>query len=241
MVLQVLISLPSFPLSKKEGNNWRTICEGTVTRQDEKRQRSVSGPDNSIRDAIPYSAVYEFATWRASSPSYRFRRSPCLCRSTLSEPVCSLSFHSSFIPFLVLPFLISLPILPTVSKKEGDSWRMNCEGTVTRQDEKRTRSVSGPDNSIRDAIPYSAVSELARWRASSPSYRFRRSPCLCRSILSEPVCSLSFHSSFTPFLVLPVLVSPPSPPPHCQKRKGAAGERFAKAQLQDKTKSGTVR
>jgi len=45
------------PLSKKEGNNWRTICEGTDTRQDEKRQRSVSGPDKSIRDAIPYSAV----------------------------------------------------------------------------------------------------------------------------------------------------------------------------------------
>ncbi|HPP11141.1 MAG TPA: hypothetical protein PKW42_00255, partial [bacterium] len=60
--------------------------------------RSVSGPDNSIRDAIPYSALSEFATWRMSSPSNRFRRSPCLCRSTLSEPVCSLSFHSSFIP-----------------------------------------------------------------------------------------------------------------------------------------------
>ncbi len=99
------LSLSPFPpLSKKEGNNWRTICEGTDTRQDEKRMRSVSGPDKFIRDAIPYSAVFELARWRASSPSNRFRRSSCLCRSTLSEPVRSLSFHSSFIPFLTLPF-----------------------------------------------------------------------------------------------------------------------------------------
>ncbi len=227
-------------MSKKEGDSWRTICEGTVTRQDEKRQRSVSGPEKFIRDAIPYSAVYEFATWRMSSTSNRFRRSPCLCRSTLSEPVCSLSFHSSFITFLVLEFFISPPLPPTVSEKEGNSWRTICEGTVTRQDEKRQRSVSGPGNSIRDAIPYSAVSELAPWRASSPSYRFRRSPCLCRSSLSEPVCSLSFHFSFIPFLVLPVLISPPLPP-LCQKRKGTAGEPVAKAQLQDKTKSGSAR
>ncbi len=102
MALRLLVSLSS-SLSKKEGNNWRTICEGTVTRQDEKRMRSVSGPEKSIRDAIPYSALSEFARWRASSPSYRFRRSPCLCRSSLSEPVCSLSFHFSFIPFFSLP------------------------------------------------------------------------------------------------------------------------------------------
>jgi len=158
-------SLSPPTVSKKGGNNWRTICAGTVTRQDEKRQRSVSGPDNSIRDAIPYSAVSEFATGRMSSPSYRFRRSPCLCRSTLSEPVRSLSFHSSFIPSLVLQFFISPPLPPTVSEKEGDSWRTSCEGTVTRQDEKRTRSVSGPGKSIRDAIPYSAVSP-ARQMAS---------------------------------------------------------------------------
>jgi len=149
-----------------------------------------------------------------------------------------------FIPllflFLVLPVLVSPPLPPTVSKKEGDSWRTICEGTVTRQDEKRTRSVSGPDKSIRDAIPYSAVSELATGRASSPSNRFRRSPCLCRSILSEPVCSLPFHSSLFLFwfcLSLSLSLSFPL----CQKRKGITGERIAKAQLQDKTKSGSVR
>ncbi len=192
-------------MSKKEGNNWRTICEGTVTGQDEKRTRSVSGPDKFIRDAIPYSAVSELATVRASSPSNRFRRSPCLCRSILSEPVRSLPFHSSFIPSLVLQFFISLPYLRLPSKKEGNNWRKIYEGTDTRQDEKRQRSVSGPGNSIRDAIPCSAVSEFAPWRMSSHQQRFRRSPCLCRSTLSEPVCSLSFHSSFIPFLTLPFL------------------------------------
>jgi len=143
------------------------------------------------------------------------------------------SFFGSACPYLSA-------ITPIVSEKEGDSWRTICEGTDTRQDEKRQRSVSGPDKSIRDAIPYSAVFELATWRASSPSNRFRRSPCLCRSTLSEPVCSLSFHSSFIPFLVLPFLISPPLPPV-CQKRKGITGERFAKAQLQDKTKSARAR
>ncbi|HOJ38854.1 MAG TPA: hypothetical protein PK644_00110, partial [bacterium] len=65
MVLPVLLfPCPSSHTVKKEGDSWRTICEGTDTRQDEKRHRSVSGPGKSIRDAIPYSAVFELARWR---------------------------------------------------------------------------------------------------------------------------------------------------------------------------------
>jgi len=117
----------AFPtLSKNEGNNWRTNCEGTVTRQDEKRTRSVSGPEKFNRDAIPYSAVYEFATWRMSSPSNRFRRSSCLCRSSLSEPVCSLPFHPYFLSFFdttpALPLLwknFFLSSLPRADEQKG--------------------------------------------------------------------------------------------------------------------------